>query len=278
MNNNWTKTLSKTIPYLEYPSLAKESRGVWISQRHNHITCELHIILQGNCRVEIENEIINLKAGQALLIHPNAFHCNIETSVSFLRFSISFLMTDESAIWGNSEKEKPYILFHASPTMLQTCYEVFEEYDSGNPAWKQEMLSALLSQLLIRTFRIIQQKKTSSSDADTTDYFTFHIIDAFFAIPIKPIEKDYSRKALAESLHCSERQLNRLIYKLYGITFEQKRLQARMDYAKFLLRKTDNTVAEICTLVGYTNESTFYRFFKTNCGMTPQEFRRIYSK
>ena len=277
MNNNWIKTLNKTIPYLEYPSLAKKSRSVWISQRHNHITHELHIILQGSCKVEIASEIINLQAGQALLICPNAFHCSIETSVPFLRFSISFLMAHESAIRCSAGKESPYILFHATPEILRMCYETFEEYDTINSICKHEMLSALLSQLLIHAFRIIQQK-TSTSNVDTADYFMFQIIDDFFAIPIKPIEKNYSRKALAESLHCSERQLNRLIYKLYGITFEQKRLQARMDYAKFLLHKTDNTIAEICTLVGYTSESTFYRFFKSNCGMTPQEFRRSHSK
>lgn len=278
MNTNWLKTLNTLIPYLEYFSLSKECRNSWPSHRHNHNTLELHIILQGSCKIEVESEIINITEGQGFLLRANAFHCSLETSTPFLRFSISFLLENELLLFTNSNLEKPYILFQTTPSMRQICYEIFNEYDKTVAYMKQEMISSLLSQLIIHMFRNISQNNLPYKNTDLPIHMMFQTIDCFFSIPLEPIEKDFSRKNLAASLHCSERQLNRLIYKLYGITFQEKRMQARMDYAKFLLRNTNKTITEICQLVGYSDESTFRKFFKSNSNMTPHEFRRSYKK
>ena len=98
-----------------------------------------------------------------------------------------------------------------------------------------------------------------------------HTIEMFFS---SEREDKCTRKNLAQQLHCSERQVNRILMQLYGMNFRQKKQQTRIDYAKFLLRNTDKKISEICTLVGYADETAFYKSFKANCQMTPQEFRR----
>lgn len=40
-----------------------------------------------------------------------------------------------------------------------------------------------------------------------------------------------------------------------------------------LLRRTDSTVAEVCTDVGFTSLATFSRRFKEIVGQTPSAFR-----
>lgn len=273
MNNNWIKTLDTVIPYLDHHSLSTSLRNDWGIYRHNHAVCELHIILEGSSKFQIEEDIFQLEAGQALIIRPGVFHSNIEITKPFLRLSLSFSITDKFNVWKDDDLNISYFHFKVTPFILQTCYNIFEEHDKGTSYLGQEMLSVLISQLLISIFRTVQKNKTTDSDAVTSDFRIYQTVDAFFSIPINPYEKDFSRKKLANALHCSERQIDRLIPKLYSMTFQQKRNQARMDYAKYLLSHTDKKISEICTLVGYANAAPFNRLFKSHYGITPQKFR-----
>ena len=65
-----------------------------------------------------------------------------------------------------------------------------------------------------------------------------------------------------------------MMMELYNMTFQEKRIHARMDYAKFLLRTTQMEVSRIGVLVGYTSETSFFKVFKTYCGMTPLKYRQ----
>ena len=82
------------------------------------------------------------------------------------------------------------------------------------------------------------------------------------------------KKALAEKLHCSERQLLRKIYTLYGVSFRDKLAQSRIDMAKHLLRSTAMRIQDISNAVGYADNAAFYRVFRIHTGVTPMEYRR----
>ena len=255
MNNEWLKTLKNAIPYLDYRSVSKERRYVWEGDRHSHGVCELHIILQGKAKIEIQETVIELKEGQAILIQPDTFHCNTQISNPFLRFTISFLVDEDMNL--RSESEEVYRVFPVDTAISQICYDVFKECDQEDTFWQQEMISALLSELFIRVFRTLHQSVSENATVSLGDTSPFQHIDYFFSVSPEKQFKDDSRKALTKTLHCSERQLNRVIYSLYGMTFQEKRLRARIDYAKLLLRTTDKTVAQIASLIGYANESSF---------------------
>ena len=63
-----------------------------------------------------------------------------------------------------------------------------------------------------------------------------------------------------------------------GITFTDYLLETRMDQSKKRLRETRKTIAIICDEVGYTDLKSFSKTFKKNIGLTPKEYRKIYSK
>jgi AraC-like DNA-binding protein len=48
----------------------------------------------------------------------------------------------------------------------------------------------------------------------------------------------------------------------------------RLEYAEFLLRKTEQSVTEIATSTGFCDSSHFVRAFKARRGTTPSVFRR----
>lgn len=52
----------------------------------------------------------------------------------------------------------------------------------------------------------------------------------------------------------------------------------RISKAKELLEKTDKSVVGIAELIGYNDSNYFFRVFKKNAGVTPQQYRIIKSK
>lgn len=65
-----------------------------------------------------------------------------------------------------------------------------------------------------------------------------------------------------------------LIHKETGRTFSQILLEMRMERAKILLKNTQLSVEEIAYMLGYSNQSNFYKAFRSVYGRSPREFIR----
>lgn len=270
--NNWGKSLHKVIPYLTWESLSKDFRTDWSTVRHNNIPFELHIILEGSCLFEVETTALPMKAGQAVIVRPEAFHSALKFSDPFLRFTLAFFVKDTELMTQELMGGEPYLFFEPKPEILDLCHKILAEYDSNTP-FCQEMVSSLLTQFWILLFRDIFPEEMLVPKTSLTITDDVPEIDHFFS---NLSAEACTRKNLAKILHCSERQVNRILLQNYGMNFRQKKQQSRIEHAKFLLRSTDKKIAEICTLVGYSDVAAFHKIFKTSCGMTPQEFRFQY--
>ena len=268
--NNWIKPLDKIIPHADWNSVQRHLRTEWKPVRHSNASHELHIILDGSCRVELENQEMEIRAGQALVILPHTFHCCRSITRPFLRLTVNFIPQNQNLLTDRANGGH-YFLFPITPTIKRLCHEIFDEVDRKSSYLVKEMLGAMFSQLMIHVLRTIEPDK-QDSHAIIFDHSTAHIIDHYFSN--SNMQGSCTRKDLSEKLHCSERQLNRILSKLYGMTFQEKRLQARMDYARYLLRSTDMKIPEISSQVGYSNETSFYKVFRAACGITPNDFRR----
>lgn len=272
MPNNWIKPLDKVIPHVEWNSTQRHLRTAWRPVRHSNTAHELHIILEGSCRVALEGQELELKAGQALLIIPHTFHCCRSITEPFLRLTVSFIPQNQAPL-AECAVGGQYILFSITPAINRLCYEIFDEMDQHSDYLVNEMLCAMFSQLMIHVLRAVQPGQ--DSHVIIFDHSVAHTIDTYFSS--SNMQGCHTRKDLSEKLHCSERQLNRILSELYGMTFQEKRLQARMDHAKYLLRNTEMKIPEISSQVGYSNETSFYKVFRATCGMTPKEFRSQHS-
>ena len=57
------------------------------------------------------------------------------------------------------------------------------------------------------------------------------------------------------------------------MSFKNYIIEKRLDLARKLLQKTDDSIRDISLKVGYDNYSYFTRLFKKSFGVTPVEFR-----
>lgn len=91
-------------------------------------------------------------------------------------------------------------------------------------------------------------------------------------------DDDVSLKKIAQITHYNESYLSRLFKKLTGKNLKDYITEIRMEKAIHLLLETDMLVKDISKNLGFESTSHFQFFFKKNCGLTPQEFRREKAK
>ena len=86
--------------------------------------------------------------------------------------------------------------------------------------------------------------------------------------------KSITLSDLAAVSHISTRQLQRMIQKQYGTTFQKKRTQARISAACILLKTTSYSLSEIAEQTGYSSPEHFSYAFRQQMGCTPGTYRR----
>jgi len=96
------------------------------------------------------------------------------------------------------------------------------------------------------------------------------------------IARDYSNpnlslNSIADELSMSPVYLSRLYKQLTAGALSDVIGEMRMNKAKELLRGSEYTVSEIAEKTGFTNSSYFYRIFKKNNGITPNDYRKMSS-
>lgn len=79
---------------------------------------------------------------------------------------------------------------------------------------------------------------------------------------------------LGKHLYLSPSRTSHVVKQYYNRSFQELLILERMQRARVLLASTDNTLEEICSLVGIANVYYFNRLFKNFFGIPPGKFRR----
>lgn len=77
----------------------------------------------------------------------------------------------------------------------------------------------------------------------------------------------------AQSMGIPRRTFTKIFAEITGQTWLQYTRKLAIDHAKRRLDQTDLSIASIAFECGFTDLSTFYRQFKSHCGISPGEFR-----
>ncbi len=91
------------------------------------------------------------------------------------------------------------------------------------------------------------------------------------------ISDDVSLQSIADHVYLHPVYVSK-IYKLEtGINLSEYVLSTRMNKAEYLLKHSQDKIYEIAAHLGYQRPHSFNHAFKKYCGMTPQEYRDLYS-
>ena len=83
-----------------------------------------------------------------------------------------------------------------------------------------------------------------------------------------------SMKELADASGLSSTHFNRRFAELIGVSPTRLLHSIRIDHARHLLARTDQTISDIAIEVGYYDQSHLTRHFRRQCGITPRAYRQ----
>ncbi len=242
-------------------------RRVWWEDRHCNAGYELHLILRGRCEMDVCDRHYDLQALQGALIAPGQYHQSRSCPGGFERLSLTVTATEGPLLRALRQAVPAYRLLTLPEAAPDLCRAALDE---AADAFAPELRQAALTQLLVLILRALHIPDGRTAPArETAETVRTDIIDSFF-------ETHYDEKAgaarLAAQLHISVRQLHRVLRTYYGMTFQEKLLQARMDQAACLLRDPAMTVGMVAEMVGYRSASAFYLAFRRYFGTTPAAY------
>ncbi|NLM09675.1 MAG: AraC family transcriptional regulator [Clostridiaceae bacterium] len=150
--------------------------------------------------------------------------------------------------------------------------QIFKELEHKYTGY-QKQVELLLAQLVICLVRNYDHEKYArdhSAPGNLMDSNSI-IIEEYFLYEYASL----SLNALADKLKLSPRQTQRLIWKYYGKSFQQKKAEARMSVASILLKDEDRSIAFIADTLGYSSPEHFSAAFRKYYKMSPSEFRKL---
>ncbi|MFC6164051.1 response regulator [Lactiplantibacillus dongliensis] len=97
-------------------------------------------------------------------------------------------------------------------------------------------------------------------------------------IVAKEYAHDLSLTQVAERLHLNPVYLGQLFKKEVHTSFSKYLNQYRIDQAKSMLARTDESINNIALAIGYTNSGYFYKNFRVICDISPKEYRQQHQR
>lgn len=269
-NNNLSLTLGSDrllLPISGNKSLLWQQ---WDEKRHCNADWELHLIVDGSCRIDVDDCHCQLQGGQAILIAPGQYHRPKALPGSFKRFTLSFAVQSHGLKQAMMERVPSALVVEADPALCSLAVDISTEWASGR-AFSLACVQAMLTLYIVRFFRLLglEERKVPVKKTDSTRDMAA-MIDAYFEAHFAATAGE---NELASKLHLSRRQLVRVLQDTYGMNFRQKLIHTRMDYAAWLLRTTDTQISQISGIVGYNSEAAFFQVFRKHFGMTPRQYR-----
>lgn len=175
--------------------------------------------------------------------------------------------------------DEPFFIIRQNVTIVELVKSMLHEARTQPIGFKTK-LGFLFGELLIELARC-----RTSIDSDRT---TENVNDKLIEIGGKDIKSQLdilffnyhitrSIDSIISQLHITRRHFSRLMQKYYGMTYNEKITELRINYAKQLLCGK-KSIADIASIIGYGTTQQFINKFRLATGMTPGEYRRNIDK
>ena len=268
---------------------------------HRHDYFEFLLVLKGKVIQRIEDKEYLYTAGSCCLINRNIVHVERyigECTILFLAFSNEFIQTlmeeeslslfpgDETPMTNSifrfmqenihTDEQKDYLDFF--PT-FQNQNSAMHLHNIGDRLVREMFFPALGSTYMLKAwicelFRYLDSEEMFHTVPvklhSSADYLLFSRIRNL----LEDTDGRLSRYELEEALHYSGNYLNTIVKRYTGMCLFDYGMSFCLEKAKWMLKNTNVSVSAIAEKLQFTNRTHFYKLFKKEYGMTPQEYRK----
>lgn len=205
---------------------------------HKHNCAEIHVVAKAQSALIIDGKAHTLSDGDIVLIPRETSHC--------------FKSIDSRHKSAGFQVDYPFNRFAVKNVPRELTEEFLREIDLCAACGDYTRIAAYINLFCSYFF-----DDTALSAAPITDYS--FLIEEFFS---NRYSEDVHLKDLAETLHLSQRQTERLVIKHTGKPFRKELAAVRLQTAKFLLATTKMTPTAVCEYVGYKSYAGFFKAMK----------------
>ncbi len=225
---------------------------------HLHQSFELILIEEGSMTVTVDGEEYLLGEGDGVFIFPNQLHSLSSTASKHVLFIFSPQLVQ--AYW--SEKND------CIPTDSRVTLDpyIFRSLLALAPRDSKFEIKGMLYSVC----GAFDKKREYKKFAPDTQELLFRIL----CYVEQNFKEDCSLAVLSKSIGYNAEYISRFFKRKLKITYHRYLNMRRLDHAAYLFTNTDATLLTCALESGYTSLRTFNRNFKSQYGMTPQEYRR----
>ena len=227
--------------------------------QHLHASFELLFVKEGELEVEIDRELYYPKAGDAVLILPNAVHSYRtpeHSLVSIMIFSPDYL----SELYEQSKIGiRHFPIIHDARIIADKIRENENDY---------YMLRACLYRLAVEYEKNEESRVPLARESGFVTVFSEYM-ETHCTEPITETDA-------AKALGYHPRYLSSLIRKSFDASFCRLLNEYRVHIACEYLRSEKMSITDIWIAVGYESQCSFNRNFKAIMGVTPIKYRQGY--
>ncbi len=252
---------------------------------HSHPYFEIYFFLSGHNRIVVEGLDMLLSRGDVMIFPPGVMHRNIhmDAEVPYERFYLyatrdflNAVSTMEYDIPGTLKKmtRDEHFRYHIEEEDLEKLIAFADRViigsDRQSPPEKlinRYEFSTLLIQAIsmMNSTEVIPQDDYSRGMGELIRYINLHIAE--------PLTLD----ELANIFHVSKFYLLREFKNYTGITVHQYLIIRRILVSQQLIRHGEKP-KDACFRCGFTDYSSYYRAFKAQVGMSPEQYRKNMKK
>ena len=259
-----------------------------IVESHVHEHFELLYILEGCFEMTAENRTYRLETGSIALIHPMVPHAN--RSVGTGKNSYMLLKFTPAALYSVSQPLfelkyiAPYLRFSEQHVSIHTAgqlacsrlYElmrsIYQERQAEDYGYEMALRAYVCQVLLwfIREWHRTRPPQDMDERSLTRLQSAITYIDAHLGSELRAQD-------VADALGMGLSTFSRFFAGAAGMSFPAYVRAQRLRQASLLLADSDKSITDVALETGFNTASYLILCFRNQYGITPSQFRRMYS-
>jgi AraC-like DNA-binding protein len=229
--------------------------------RYGFIYC-----LKTSATLFINERMVELPAGHAMMISPHQFHHFILPEKPIDWLFITFELPESQ--WLDSLQNLVFIIREFSQKIL---IQLLEVYQDSEMARKSHLLSHTLGYWL--AYLIKEKSPPIKVENDIPQLRSIKIIQQVNAYIYTNLDKDLSIQTLSQNIGVSASHLRFLVKSQIGYGLSSYIANIRVNHAQALLAGTSLSIKHIAFDCGFNSSQSFARLFRKITCVSPSDYR-----